>query len=153
MADFTIEREIMIDAPIDVVWRTVTEADQIARWFADRVELEVRPGGHGELVFVDLSSGHERAFELAMVDVDRPARFSYRWGQPAGVVAVPSNSVLVEFTLAAESADRTRLRVRETGLADTAWSDDEKIRYAEDHRNGWSHHFGRLVDVFAKPEA
>ena len=42
MTDLTIEREIVIDAPADVVWRTITEPEQIAQWFADRVELELR---------------------------------------------------------------------------------------------------------------
>ena len=28
-----------------------------------------------------------------------------------------------------------------------SWSDDEKARYAEDHRNGWSVHTGRLGDL------
>ena len=43
----TIEREILIDAPAEVVWRTITEPGQISQWFADRVELVVEPGAHG----------------------------------------------------------------------------------------------------------
>ena len=31
MANFEIEREVVIDAPVDVVWRTITEPDQISR--------------------------------------------------------------------------------------------------------------------------
>ena len=27
-----IEREVVIDAPVDVVWRTVTEPQQISQW-------------------------------------------------------------------------------------------------------------------------
>ena len=42
MADQHIEREVVIDAPADVVWRTITEPDQITRWFADKVELDLR---------------------------------------------------------------------------------------------------------------
>ena len=51
MAEFGIEREVAIEAPVDVVWRTITEPDQITRWFADRVELELKPGGRGYLGF------------------------------------------------------------------------------------------------------
>jgi uncharacterized protein YndB with AHSA1/START domain len=28
-------------APAEVVWRTITEPDQMSQWFADRVELVV----------------------------------------------------------------------------------------------------------------
>ena len=47
MPDLTIEREILIEAPVKVVWRTITEPDQISQWFADKVELVVEPGAHG----------------------------------------------------------------------------------------------------------
>ena len=43
----TIEREILIDASAEAVWRTITEPGQISQWFADRVELVVEPGAHG----------------------------------------------------------------------------------------------------------
>jgi uncharacterized protein YndB with AHSA1/START domain len=33
--------------PVEVVWRTITEPAQIRQWFADRVELELEPGGRG----------------------------------------------------------------------------------------------------------
>jgi uncharacterized protein YndB with AHSA1/START domain len=47
MPGLTIEREILIEAPVKVVWRTITEPDQISQWFADKVELVVEPGAHG----------------------------------------------------------------------------------------------------------
>ena len=37
--EYRIEREIVIDAPVEVVWRTITEPDQITEWFADTVDL------------------------------------------------------------------------------------------------------------------
>ena len=58
MTDLTIEREVLIEAPADVVWRTITEPDQISRWFADRVELDLRSGGAGTFVFEDADHGH-----------------------------------------------------------------------------------------------
>ena len=41
MPGLVIEREILIEAPVEVVWRAITEPDQISQWFADRVELVV----------------------------------------------------------------------------------------------------------------
>ncbi len=144
MADLTVEREIVIEAPADVVWRTITEPDQIARWFADEVELDLRDGGAGTLGF----EGRMRA-PLVVVAVEPPERFSFRWCHPDGDAPEPGNSVLVEFTLAAEGAERTRLRVTETGLDALDWADEDKARYAQEHRDGWAEFFGRLEDLFA----
>ena len=44
-----IERETLIDAPLEVVWGVVTEPAQINRWFTDAAQLDLRPGGRGEL--------------------------------------------------------------------------------------------------------
>jgi uncharacterized protein YndB with AHSA1/START domain len=38
MAGLVIEREVVIEAPAEVVWRTITEPGQMSQWFADRVE-------------------------------------------------------------------------------------------------------------------
>ena len=149
MTDLTIEREILIEAPADVVWRTITEPDQITQWFADRVELDTRPGGEGSFLFDRHASGQPFAAPLVVETVDRPHRFSFWWSSPQGVAPTRANAVLVEFTLLAEGDERTRLRVVETGLDEVAWSDDEKARYADDHRHGWEYHVGRLGALFA----
>src|SRR5689334_24624203 len=53
MSGLVIEREVLIEAPAEVVWRTITEPDQITQWFASRVELVVEPGAHGYMEFGD----------------------------------------------------------------------------------------------------
>jgi len=40
MPGLMIDREILLEAPAEVVWRTITEPDQITQWFADRVVIE-----------------------------------------------------------------------------------------------------------------
>ena len=76
--EYEIEREIVIDAPVEVVWRTVTEPDQITLWFADKVDLEVEPGAHGYMGF------GEQGGPVVVEAVEPPTRFSFRWNHPAG---------------------------------------------------------------------
>ena len=144
MTDLTIGREILIDAPVDVVWRTITEPDQIEQWFADRVQLDLQPGGTGTFVFEDKASAKETIAPLVIEAVEPPLRFAFRWSHPEGESPTSGNSMLVEFLLTVEGDERTRLRVVETGIELVSWSDAEKARYAEDHRHGWSIHVGRL---------
>ncbi len=144
MADFKIEREVIIDAPVDVVWRTITEPDQITQWFAERVELDLKPGGHGYMGFGDQGG------PIVVEAVDEPTRFSFRWNHPAGEEPLAGNSLLVEFTLLPEAAERTRLKVAESGLGLVPWPEADKGRYAEEHNGGWGTFMDRLATLLAQ---
>jgi uncharacterized protein YndB with AHSA1/START domain len=138
-----IEREVVIEAPIDVVWRTITEPDQISQWFADKVELEIKPGAHGYMGFGDQGG------PVVVVTVEPPTRFSFRWNHPTGEEPIAGNSLLVEFTLE-RVGQRTRLRVVESGLDALAWADEEKRRYAGEHNGGWATFLDRLAGLLAE---
>jgi uncharacterized protein YndB with AHSA1/START domain len=141
--EYQIEREIVIDAPVEVVWRTITEPDQISQWFADKVELEVKPGARGYMGF------GEQGGPVIVETVDPPTRFSFRWNHPAGEEPVTGNSLLVEFILAGEG-QHTRLRVVESGLNALPWSDVDKQRYAKEHNGGWGEFLDRLARLLAE---
>ena len=147
MADLVIEREVLIEAPAEVVWRTITEPDQMSQWFADRVELVVEPGAHGFMGFGDQGG------PVVVETVDPPTRFSFRWNHPRGEEPVPGNSMLVEFTLTPEGSGRTRLRVSESGHELLAWPDAEKERYAAEHQGGWAEYLDRLAGLLAKRQS
>jgi uncharacterized protein YndB with AHSA1/START domain len=144
MPGLGIDREVLIEAPVEVVWRTITEPDQVSQWFADRVDLIIEPGAHGYMQFGD--QGGPVVVEV----VDPPTRFSFRWNYPAGQEPETGNSMLVEFTLTAEGDERTRLRVTETGHELRAWPDAEKQRYADEHQEGWAEFLDRLATLLAK---
>jgi uncharacterized protein YndB with AHSA1/START domain len=147
MADLVIEREILIEAPAEVVWRTVTEPDQMSQWFADRVELVVEPGAHGYMGFGDQGG------PVVVEAVEPPTRFSFRWNHPHEEEPGPGNSMLVEFTLTPEGDGRTRLRVSESGHELRDWPDAEKQHYADEHRNGWGDFLDSLARVVAKHQS
>src|ERR1700740_3322923 len=70
MPALMIEPDILIQAPADVVWRTITEPDQITQWFADRVDLVIEPGAHGYMGFGDEGG------PVVVETVEPPWRFS-----------------------------------------------------------------------------
>ena len=140
---YEIERDILIEAPVEVVWRTVTEPDQMTLWFADKVDLEVEPGAHGYMGF------GEQGGPVVVERVEPPTRFSFRWNHPAGEEPAVGNSLLVEFTLVGEG-EHTRLRVVESGLDALAWTGIDKQRYADEHNGGWGEFLDRLARVLAE---
>jgi uncharacterized protein YndB with AHSA1/START domain len=144
MPGLMIDRDILIEAPAEVVWRTITEPAQMSQWFADRVDLVLEPGARGYLEFGDQGG------PVVVETVDPPTRFSFRWNHPRGEEPVAGNSMLVEFTLTPEDAERTRLRVVETGHELRPWPDTEKQRYADEHQGGWAEFLDRLATLVAK---
>jgi uncharacterized protein YndB with AHSA1/START domain len=144
MADLVIERDVLIEASIQVVWHTITEPDQISQWFADRVELVIEPGAHGYMGFGDHGG------PVVVETVEPPTRFSFRWNHPHDEEPVVGNSMLVEFTLTPKGDEQTHLRVTESGHEERAWPDSEKERYANEHRGGWGEFLHRLGDVVAE---
>ena len=142
MAGLTIEREVMIDAPAEVVWRTVTEPDQMSQWFADRVDLVVEPGAHGYMAFGDQGG------PVVVETVDPPTRFSFRWNHPHGEEPVVGNSMLVEFTLTPEDDEHTRLRVVEA-VTSYAIGPMRTWTLCRGAPGGWAEYLDRLAGVLA----
>jgi uncharacterized protein YndB with AHSA1/START domain len=143
-----IEKEILIEAPVEVVWHLLTEPDQIRQWFADKAEIELRVGGKGALAF----KGND-SYQLEVEVVEPLRRFAFRWVRRPGLILRNDNSLLVEFILEPENGS-TRLRVVESGFDAIDWSDEERAKYVEDHANGWQQCLGRLRDLArTKPAA
>jgi len=143
MALDRVEREVLIEAPIDVVWAVVTRPEHLSRWFCEEIELDVTPGGRGTLTFAAQESRRPMTVTLQVEKVDQPRLFSYRWVFPRGEEARAGNSMLVEFTLEVEGAG-TRLRVAESGIQLAPWPEAEKATYAEDHAKGWARLFANV---------
>jgi len=139
-----IEREVLIEAPLEVVWAVVTESDHVAGWFGDSAEIDLRPGGEAVLTWEKHGSA------LARVEkVEPPHTFSFRWARPMGAEPNESNSTLVEFNLSAEG-EHTRLRVVESGFPSLEGSEEEKAAYADGNRKGWKAELGDLEEYVAE---
>jgi uncharacterized protein YndB with AHSA1/START domain len=138
-----IERETVITAPVERVWRLLTEAEHLGRWFGDAgAEIDLRPGGALTLHFEEHPTVHGR-----VVDVEPERRFSYRWGPSTRLT--PETSTLVEFTLQPDG-DGTRLRVVESGFDALDVPTAEQAEQAEGNRRGWEIKVGHLSDYVAR---
>jgi uncharacterized protein YndB with AHSA1/START domain len=135
MTPDVIERETVIDAPVERVWQLITEAEHVGRWFGDAgAEIDLRPGGAMVLRWTDHGTCRGR-----VVAVEPHTRFSYRWApfkDPGGEEPAEGNSTLVEFTLRAEGGG-TLLRVVESGFAALATSDEQRERNRAGNTRGW----------------
>ncbi len=134
MAEDRIERNLFIDAPVDVVWAVLTESDHVSGWFGDEAEIDLRPGGE----FTNKWDGEPgQHVEHGRIEkVDAPRHFSYHWFRDPDSGTREEHSTLVEFTLNPEG-DGTRLRVVESGFSKLDWPEDKQADDLEGHRTGW----------------
>ena len=128
----SVSREIVIDAPPERVWSIVTEAEHLARWFSDEVEIDLRPGGAMLLTW----HGHG-SYRARVETVDPPRTFAFRWVRREHTDPGAGSSTLVVLTLSPEDG-ATRLRVVESGFPELAWPPDERARYADENAAGWA---------------
>ena len=107
-----IERTLELAAPPERVWRAISDADELARWFPERAEWDLRPGGSGEFFW----EGHG-AFPVRVEAVDPPRYLAWRWGIEAEVALdADEEPTLVEWWLDPRDDGGTTLRMRESGF-------------------------------------
>jgi uncharacterized protein YndB with AHSA1/START domain len=140
-----IEREILIEAPIDVVWAVLTEPEHIAGWFSDSAEIDLRPGGEATFDWPE-HGGPARAW---IERVEPPGFLAYRWVRSVGEEQRKDNSTLVEFILVAEG-DHTRLRVVESGFQELTWPEGKKATYFGENTQGWELELEELREYVSK---
>ena len=146
----SIEREVVIRAPVERVWELVTEAEHLGRWFGDAgAEVDLRPGGALELRWTEARArGRIEA-------VEPPRLFVFRWApfeDPGGGQPTDDNSTRVEFTLS-EDGDGTRLRVVESGFDELATSEERRRKNLEGNTEGWRQELGELQQYATKAAA
>jgi uncharacterized protein YndB with AHSA1/START domain len=127
-----LEREILIEAPVEVVWSVITEPQHMSGWFGDSAEIDLRPGG-GLVLRWDQ---YDNTVHGRVETVEPPRLFSFRWIRNSGTEGREEDSTLVEFSLSAEG-DSTRLTVVESGFRQLSGPEDEKQKDADGHRDGW----------------
>lgn len=137
----TIERDIHVDAPPDVVFEVISRPEHMREWWPDDARFEPVAGAPGELVWRDEESGATTTVALAVVEVDPPKRFSFRWcfSEPDR----SGQSLLVTFDLT-PTGDGTRLRMTETGFREMGWEVAVLEEQFHDHERGWDHYIPAL---------
>jgi uncharacterized protein YndB with AHSA1/START domain len=147
----TIEREIYVEAPPEIVFDVVSSPDHLKEWWPDDARYEPTPGSTGELVFGDRDAdGMVVAFTV--VDARPPRMFSFRWTHPAHEVAVEGNSLLVTFDLTPKGAG-TLLKMTETGFREMGWEVALLEQQYREHVTGWDFYLPRLAPVAAALKA
>ncbi|WP_349365156.1 MAG: SRPBCC family protein [Roseitalea porphyridii] len=132
-----IVRTIDLRAPVEKVWKALTDHEEFGAWF--RLSLH-GPFRLGELTFGETRyPGHEGLpFWAKIVAIDEPRLFSFVWPIDESIQPddpdLDQKTTLVEFILE-PSTIGTKLTVRESGFENLP--EDRQLQAFRDNQGGW----------------
>lgn len=132
-----IEKTIELDAPMDRVWRALTDHAEFGEWFRVRLDGPFVPGetSRGHITY----PGYEHVpWKAEIKAMEKPYYFAFTWHPYAVDPDVDYSGepqTLVEFHLK-ETARGTRLTVTETGF--DALPDHRKPDALRMNEGGWA---------------
>jgi len=130
-----IERTLPLSAAPERVWRAITDPAELSRWFPQRAEWDLRPGGEGVFFW----EGHGN-FPIRVEAVDPPRYLAWRWGREADEdPEVAESATLVEWWLDPRDNGGTTLRLRESGFRFGP--------HRAGNEEGWTEELGELVKL------
>ena len=130
-----IEREILVPARIERVWRLVTEPVTMREWFPGTT-LVVQVGGAATF-----DCGAAELFHGVVEAVEPPHRLAWRWCHEAGRPVDQGATTRVEILLETEG-EATRLRLVESGFS--ALTAADRARILAGNRAAWDFMLPRL---------
>ncbi len=147
MEQGTIERDIHVDASPEVVFEVVSRPEHMREWWPDDARFESVAGAPGELVWRDAETGETTTVALAVVEVDPPKRFSFRWcfSDPDR----SGHSLLVTFDLV-PTGEGTRIRMTETGFREMGWEIAVLEEQHHEHERAWDDYIPALGEYITR---
>jgi len=74
--------ERRLSHPVEVVWRAITESDELEQWFPSRVEVdELRPGAEMTFRFENMPLDAPSTMTGSVTGFDPPRLFEFYWGE------------------------------------------------------------------------
>jgi len=77
-----IEAHALIDAPVEAIWRALTDPARIARWWSDAAEIDPRPGGEGRLSWTGKATAAPTTVGITVERLAPARAFAFRWLHP-----------------------------------------------------------------------
>jgi uncharacterized protein YndB with AHSA1/START domain len=148
MSTDRIEKEVVLRAPLERVWRAISDADEFGRWFGARFDGPFVAGASVTSVItpttvdVDVARAQEpyagKGDTWQIVAMEPRRRLAFRWHPYAvesGIDYSQEPTTLVEFTLT-ETNDGVLLRIVESGF--DAIPAERRVSAFEHNSEGWA---------------
>jgi uncharacterized protein YndB with AHSA1/START domain len=142
-----VTKNIVIDAPPEVVFKAITDQNQLTNWFPDQAILETKVGGKMKFSFYKNSKrgnqecgrDGDKSVEGTISEFILNKKISYTW-ENSYEPDFPKTVVTWEL----EKIDNDKTNVK---LLHTGFKADEKTKQ---YNEGWSHFLNELIKYCEK---
>lgn len=151
-----IEKKILLRAPLQRVWRALSDSKAFGTWFGVKFDAPFTPGAHmrgkivGTAVDAEVAKSQKQywhvPFEITIDRIEPERLFSFRWHPYAiepGVDYSNEPTTLIEFTLE-EVTDGVMLTVVESGFDQIPLT--RRVKAFTANEQGW----GRVIQLVEK---
>jgi uncharacterized protein YndB with AHSA1/START domain len=140
--EIVIEKNVVIDASPEVVFKAITDPKELTNWFPDHAIMEAKLGGKVKFSFYKDKERKDRELECipegTIIELIPNKKVSYTWHQP-NIPDFPRTVVTWELEEIADN--KTRVKLLHTGF--------EPGRLFK-HDEGWSYYLNRLQSYCKK---
>ena len=141
MKNEPIKLEIMLNAPVEVVWKALTSKDEMKKWYFDIKEFKPEVGF--EFIFYGGDENRKYLHRCKILIVEKLKRLSYTWSYDD----YPGESI-VTFELF-EDGNQTRVKVRHEGIEKIHAGDDKNF-VRESFVAGWNYIIGTSLKNYVE---
>jgi uncharacterized protein YndB with AHSA1/START domain len=118
-SDRILRATLVLDAPVDAVWKLWTTEEGVKSFFAPGCRIEPRVDGPYEIWFNPSAPAGERGGDGMRVLAFEPGkRLAFTWNAPPSIPAIRAQRSFVELRLSPESEKKTRLVFTHGGWGD-----------------------------------
>jgi uncharacterized protein YndB with AHSA1/START domain len=132
-----VEQEVIIGAPVDLVWHAWTMAERVSQWFAPEAIIDAADGGPYELYFIPGNKTGMNTRGCKILGLVPAKELIFQWKGPDQFHSVMNNArslTSVHVTFEAIDERHTKVIVKHYGFLDgEAW--DGAVQW---HEMAWS---------------
>lgn len=143
METHPIVKEVILQAPIATVWKSLTDKEAMKGWYFTIEEFIPQPGFQFKMY--GEKKGVKFPISCTVKDVEENKKLSYTWNYDD----FPAETLLT-FELS-EIGDQTKLRLTHQGLE--LISPENTDVSVENHRDGWEFIIGTSLKQYVEKEA
>jgi len=141
--EIVIEKNIVIDASPEVVFKAITDQEELTNWFPDQAILEPRLGGKVKFSFYKDKEQKQGELECVpegtIIEFIPNKKVSYTWCQ-TNTPDFPNT--VVTWELKEITDNKTQVKLLHTGF--------ESSELSKQHDEGWSYFLNRLQSYCKK---
>ena len=143
-----IRKIIEIDAPIDVVFKALTDPNDLTQWFPDSGTFEAKVGGKMHFTFVagrnQMDRDHHLDGEVLDIVPNKKLVYSFIPDEDYKPDGVRSPFTTVTWSLEEVTKNRTKVTLVHSGFT------NEMERHFKETTAGWNYFVSRLVEYCRK---